>query len=357
MEYYQQCREVFMKCVEQFQSNEAVRSLFSHGILRAYLNVSPEGGTTQDRVERVLDLIGDETIDRQRVILLFIKEVRDRYHVSHPLFAELCELLKLFSDEEVRVAEIPVVIGAMVDTEVEELNNGHIFTRPNISSEERIHFEEFCTQLNAYTPDWTKHYYAERNAWVPFLGRTQSIMEIVWETAARANEKRLEQRGAAVLRPISLSESFFSKENSEHTQAWEQICGGIMIIDSVSLFHPVLRDLLIRSHASLDPTITAVFVLYPGALGEIPVNQSIEKEILIWMEREFKKFTDNFDKMYEFGPGSIYTFQRWLYAAFMDAGEAVMHNKPQANHRDRVRQMMGTPAGIERLVFGDRRRA
>lgn len=356
MNQYQICRTVFLQCTQQFDSNATLRAVFADGKLITYQKSIPEGNSIEERVDKLLNYLGNEKFaDGKPVLSYFINALSTRYQPGQLIFDELNRLGKRIEIEwdANSTVEIPFVVAAMTDSQAQELTSGNIFNRLDVPPEARIQFHEFKSMFDVYTNDWVSHYNSNRNYWVPYINTNQTIQEIVWDIAEKANEKRSETQNDSMLRPIYISGSFFSDDPAERAHAWNFMvhARGVLIIDAVSLYHPDINILLNRSHLSANPNI-AVVVLYPGDLSSIPVNQKIDREILSRMEREYHRFSEQLDKLCEFGAGNISILRRWLFSTLLDTAEMVDKFTPKSSNSERIRQIMGEPTGMDQLIFG-----
>lgn len=170
------------------------------------------------------------------------------------------------------------------------------------------------------------------------------------------NQCRRETPGLQPIRPKFSSADFFDEDHTKRVQTWDQLrlSGCVLIVDAVSLFHPVLRQRLSQSEMSSNER-AAMLVLSPVNSSTIQVNQLIEQVISSQMELTFSRFDEHLDRLCEIGVGDLRALQRWLFAILPETATIVQNQKPNPKNRRIIRQRMDKePLGMERLIFGQR---
>jgi hypothetical protein len=353
MSLYRKCRTIFLKC-NQFQTNVSLRSIFAWGKLSTLLTSVPDGGSLEERVDNLLSFLSNRSFsDGTSALECFIDALQERYQPDQEIYEELRELRIEIDQQLLAVVEIPIVIVAMTEPEADEIRTENIINRQDIAKDKKEQLKlmnKICLEHDA---NWPTHYRAERDEWIPFNGIQQSIRQIVWNIAAKANERRLENGNIPILRPSFVSSEFFSSDVQIRSYSWEKLrkSGGLVIVDSLSLYYPLLKNLLNRSHVTLSRDV-ALIVLYPVELNNPEVNNFVEHDIQREMEMEFLRFADHFDRSCEIGVGSSYSLYRWLFNIFLDTAETIEKRRPRVSNIERIRQLMGEPVGIDQLIFG-----
>ena len=252
-----------------------------------------------------------------------------------------------------KIIEIPIVILAMLQQEALEIASGKVLSRSDITSEFGEQLKAIQQACLSHREDWYLHYQTERDNWIPYSGDHREIHQIVWDIAFKANERRVKKKKTSIIKPIFLSEKFFTDDNQIRKDTWEYMyeSGGIFLIDSVSLFYPVLRKHLKDSHISSKSEVS-VLVLYPGDPSQMVINQVIDQDIRSNMEYEFTRFAEKYEKTCEIGASSLHSLQRWMISSIGDIADKIYIPKAQEDNRDLIRNQMGEPKGKASLVLG-----
>ena len=249
---------------------------------------------------------------------------------------------------ESQVIDVNFITAAMVQREAEALLNGKVFDDPAVAAEDREQFQEFTQALTQHDiQDWLTHYADSRDAWHPIFHAGASIKETVTDIVWRVNEASRNASGVLQIRPYFISEDFFSLDRGTRLRTWQSIDSGCIIVaDSISLFHPGLRRMLLESGISAQ-TETALLILSPLNFDQLPINQLIEKQI---MERVVGRVNNDLNGLSEFGSGDLRVTRRWLSATL----PAVVKQRHQADPQNRqaLRERLGKqPRGLTPLNF------
>jgi hypothetical protein len=231
-----------------------------------------------------------------------------------------------------------------------------VFDDPTVAPAEHARFEQFKASLQEHgIVDWLPHYGEHRENWKPHIYQESTIQEIILDVANRINQQRSEMPGLPLVQPQFCSADFFTESQDTKLETWERLgrLGCVIIVDAVSMFHPKLRNSLLRSEMSSNEQV-AMLVLSPVNSKEISVNRLIEQEISSQMQLAFARFSKHLDRLCEFGVGDLYALQRWLFATLPEA-VAIMHNqRPNPSNHKLLREQLGEPTGITQLIFGQR---
>ncbi len=247
---------------------------------------------------------------------------------------------------ENRVIDVSFITAAMVQSEAETLLNGEVFDDPAVAVEERAQFQEFSQALARYgIQDWLMHYGDSRDAWRPIFHAGASIKETVTDIVQRMNEDSNNTSGVPQIQPHFISEDFFSPDQETRLRTWQSIDSGCIIVaDSISLFHPWLRKMLLESGVSAQ-TEVALLILSPLNFDQLPINQLIEKQI---MERVVSRVNNDLNGLSEFGSGDLRVTRRWLSATLPEVVKRRHQADPQ--NRQALRELLGRqPRGLTPL--------
>jgi hypothetical protein len=355
---YNHCRTSFLKC-NQFDSHTALRAVFAVGDLVAYRNGLPEVVNKNDRVDSLLDYLLDQSFsDARPVIIVFIETLRDKFQPDQALFAELKALHQDIEQEFADVVDIPFVIAAMTTGEAQALFSEEVFDHPTIAPDERNKFHHFKQELFKHLPgEYVDRYSTKRDSWCPLIEQQRTISEIIWDSVADMNDQRQQVNSMAqIYRPKFVSAEFFSDDANVHQKIWDRLyhSGCVLIVDAISLFHPWIAKELDKSNVSSSDNV-AMLVVSPINANDIPVNKIIEQEFSTRLEWAFMRFSTRMDTLCEFGVGDIRSLRRWIFSNLPETANIVQKQKLQPSNRDRIRQLMGEPQGVDQLIFGQGR--
>lgn len=241
-----------------------------------------------------------------------------------------------------KTIDIQFVIAAMTRSEAEALSTGQVFEDPAVPAEEQRQFQEFSKILPQSNLDnLLASYRPRREEWVPPFHQGSSVKQTILAMVDLVNRTRADLLGPAQIQPYFISEAFFSSDPETRRRTWQSAQSGCIIVaDSVSLFHPHLRRLLLESETSSRNEV-ALIILSPVNFSQLPVNQLIEKKI---MERALARFAGDLKGLSEFGAGDLRVLQRWLFATLPE----VANIRQQADPANRavLREKLGPPRGL-----------
>lgn len=267
------------------------------------------------------------------------------------LESELTELLNYYELVEKQVQEaiaikVPVVTVSMTHSQALEIKEEAYSTSLNGSS-----FSEFLTAFeqhkqlyrNYYKKDWTAHYQVDQDSWMPHTSPDQTIRDITLKLAQRLNQERQNKTpGATLVLPSFCSDRFFHKDaNIRHVVLQEfRESGGVFIIDPISLFHQEVFNRVLQSQLFSDRRV-AVLVLSPMNTSIMLVNTLLETAVNSRLEMFFSRFAKEYDRLCEFGGGSLVDLHRWIFTILSDAEKMVKQKKIYPGNDSRFRQLIG----------------
>jgi hypothetical protein len=354
---YQRCQAVLLKC-EEFDDLPSLRAIFVSSELAEYQARLPRSRGRAGRVSQTVQfLLGSYLSDGRPVFPIFLETLRDRYD---PRDAQYYELEQLRAEVEHELGfgyiDIPFVILAMTHNEATDLITETVFNNPAVAPAERIRFETFGKALREYgIEDLLSHYGEHREDWRPHTHSQSTIQEIILDMVDRINQQRPRLPARSMIRPQFISSSFFSDDENIRLEMWIKLgqLGGMIIVDAVSMFHPMLSQLLLHSRLGADKRV-AMLMLSPVDPNAIPVNQLIEYETRSHMEQAFARFDRNLDRLCEFGVGDLRGLKRRLLTILPEVAELIVHQRPNPSTLRIFREKVGEPSGVEQLIFGRR---
>ena len=249
--------------------------------------------------------------------------------------------------------EVPFVIFAMTSDEAESLISEAIFENDEVRPAAKKRFQDFKTALKQHKvemADLRHNYHKERDDWMPHTySSSQAIQKIISEMIERVNNKVDLKRHSILIRAKFLSANFCAQDYNTWQNLRESNC--ILIVDSISLFHPLLREILVQSHLS-SSTKAVILVLSPINTKHNQVNLLIEKELDSRIKQIFTRFDHELDKWCEFGMGDLRTFQRRLLAVLFEKAQ-ILKNRFTPNPETSARIWAGRdePTNIDTSIY------
>lgn len=232
---------------------------------------------------------------------------------------------------------------AMTRSEAEALASGQLFGEAAVGAGAAEAFQKFKSLLlDCGIDDLASYYGAERDEWRPPFHQNHTLQETIIDIVERVNQDA--PLDMPQIQPHFISTEFFSpdRETRQHTwQATDTSC--IIVIDSISLFHPWVYEILQQSEMSSRDEV-ALLALSPVNFSQLPINQLIEKRI---MDRALDRFQE-LKGLSEFGAGDLRVLRRWLFETLPDVVAHKRQAKPE--NRSLLRKHLGrTPRGLAPL--------
>jgi hypothetical protein len=248
--------------------------------------------------------------------------------------------------------DMPFVIVAMTREEALSLTTRALFQSRKIAEEDKDLFEAVHDALQEQGIDALDSYYGvDRESWRPYQQRT--IREIVEEIETRIGSEREEGQLASIA-PRFRSADFFASDQNVRRETWTALkrSGCIVIIDAISLFHPLICAMLEGSHLiSNENNRVAMLVLSPISAQRIRVNQIIAQQIDLKLELLSHEFDKKFNKLYEVAFGDDRTLRRWIFTTLPQLADTAKRSGPHPDNISIVRTVRGKPAGIDRMIY------
>lgn len=364
--FYHRCRNVLLQCSE-FDSNDSLRSIFVTDKLNPFRDSLPEATSKNDRVAFCLDYLRQKRSSKgEQILLIFLEVLRNRQ--ADELREELEELCSLVEQEfnqefnnENEIA-VPFVIVAMTRDEATNLIEGNILNNNGVAPIERQRFHQIKGELAANgIADLLSHYGEDRENWKPYIEQTENeqytIKNIVSKITKRINEDEERQNLRRRLKAKFYSAAFFESDTNRRIKTWEELeqAGCILIVDAISLFHPLLRNSLLQSNLSGAKNVP-MLVRSPINCSAIPANQLIEQQISLEMQRAFARFDKHLDWLCEFDVGNMRTLQRRLFAILDKGIDSFKGKQPHPDNPNRMRETIGEAKGYNKVLFGSYRK-
>jgi hypothetical protein len=352
---YRRCRKTLLVCGE-FAGTAELQAVFIDADLTPYKDKIPEAATLSARVDQVIDYLwGKQTSDGRWVFVQLLRALHSRYAEGDRLREDLAGLAGAVESvlNRMTVVKIPFVVVAMTKAEAEALDTETVFADKEVAPAEKARFREFKTALEAQgIADFPAFYGEKRGEWKPFSCPHHPIDQIVTEIIDALNKSEKVGTIPPILQPEFLSEDFFGAVGPARTRLWNRLerYGCVLVVDAVSIFHPLLRKSLTASEVT-SKDMVAVLVFSPVSPNGIQVNQLIETVVGQQMERAFNRFHEEWDRLCEIGVGDLRSLQRWLFSVLPEEADILRQHRRTLNRRV-LRDAMGEPANMVNLING-----
>jgi hypothetical protein len=244
-----------------------------------------------------------------------------------------------------RHSAIPVVIIAMNKEEACKLKNGEL-----IDAENGPKFKRFIDALKRYEiSNWDTFYEDDREKWRPMICKDKCIDEIIINVLNKINRERSDSE-LPEIEWENMSNDFFDLKKQKDIYLELAKSGGIMVIDPISLFHPCIRDNVIKSQlfsASLREKLS-ILIVSPIDHSRLIPNCIIENLIDLTLPTIIDTI---FGGLGDTGIGDARILQRALFVSLPKAEENIMRQQIMKN-KDYFREYSAQkPSGICRHIF------
>jgi hypothetical protein len=243
-------------------------------------------------------------------------------------------------------AKIPIVVFAMNEKEAEELETENIFKNDLASPNDSSNYQKLLIELGHLgIKDWKLNYKCSRDEWIPY-SRSIPINNIISNIVSEFNQRR-EKEGKSQVWADLVSDKFID----EDSEIWEKLneCGGIVILDPISLFHPILKQKLINSGV-INQKKVGILLLSSMNHLEHPINKILRDMTYNEMRNIVSNYEKKYNSLCEIGIGDNHTFQRRLFSILFDEAE-ITKDCYQENNRAILPQIMGrSPRGLQEFI-------
>ena len=214
-------------------------------------------------------------------------------------------------EEKITPIFIPFVVAAMNSEEALQLENGEVFNSDEVAPAICKKFKVFQNEFNC--ENWCSCYKKARDHWIPSLNSTDSIGKLIDKMSEKINDSKSDIK----IFPVSLSEDFFSEEENKRQKSLDELEHiGIVIVDTISLFHPRVAKILLEDAQLGGNRQTAIVTISPCIPESNTIPESLQSHISEKMNWAVAKFKNKCDLLYWFEEKDYDKFQWWFFNAF-----------------------------------------
>ncbi len=309
----QHCQLLFPE-LDEFDDDRSLRFIFNDEELypfRSYVDNNTKN--TNERVRSVIDSLHNKhTTNGKSVFLIFLQKLlilsyQNKEDQRHIKLTELCKEVEKSSKE---ITELPFVIMAMNEKEAKNLISEAVFESTKVASEDLNFYVQFRNLLENNIADLNDYYGQNREDWRPYFNQSTTIEIIIEQTIEQMQELQI-LNSSRNIKPAFFSTDFFDEHKGKLVWDYLDSSGCVIIIDSLSFFHPFLRERLRSSELSGNDK-TAIIIVSPVNHRRNRLNKLIEDEVSRRLERAFLRFDTKLDRLFEVGLGGECNLKRWL---------------------------------------------
>lgn len=245
---------------------------------------------------------------------------------------------------------LPTIVISMNLEEATELQNKSVLEK-HAGKEEIQKYEQFLEALDKEgCQNPFERYKEDRDLWKPSFGEGKTISELIENGLLKVNQNYSKDEQTII--GYSITDEFFNGEVNKNEFvkiAKEEGC--LLIVDAISLFHPLVRKRLLKSGLPSQPKSAVVFIS-PTVANSNSVTRSIEKLVSAEMDDVFERYDAKGEVLCEMNVGDLRSFQRWFFTAI--SAETQMAHNPNA-HPENVKEFQNrlniTPKNIHRYFY------
>jgi len=247
------------------------------------------------------------------------------------------DILKAMQEDG--VTDIPFVVVAMTREEAGEFfdEKEEVFSsqqNTSINSDQIERFQALKEAFHQSLPadvtrdDWCGQYSEDRirEKWIPLFGN-MAITELVEQAVIDYYQNMKPPEGGHYTygkRPRffwpdfrETADELFDQDVEKRLKAWGELhryYNSVLVIDSISLFHPFIRDVLKASPLAWKNSHIGVLILFPNEESPLYALRShIKREIQAEMNVAFTCFKRCYNPLYKFDIDEIDDLNRWLH--------------------------------------------
>ena len=259
-----------------------------------------------------------------------------------------------------QVLGVPIIVYAMKQSEAEALFQESVFRDPQSSQDDFERFKKLKESLQKCDlSNMEARYGSTREDWLPTFSMQVSIRYVVQSIVDRINN---EESSKVVLKNRSITPQFFSSDFFSDDPDWQTKTrrifnkrggGGLLIIDTPSLFHPVLRKRL-QDSGLCGNTQVSMVAISPSSPFALELNATIQTEAKERLAGAFDRFEDDLELACEFGVGDPHQLKRWLFAVIPSLARRFQDKDPDPQKQEEVRKRLGKKtkqSNFEELIY------
>jgi hypothetical protein len=207
----------------------------------------------------------------------------------------------------------------MTKDQATELESEKIFgnMRSELRPKDIRHYRELVKYLKRHQlNNLSDHYGSTPDDWCPPILDRRPIKDLITQISKKVEENISPKYLPLAIR--SFSEEFLNENSNNRSKAILELRSRkcLLIIDALSLFHPILRERLEHSgFASGIGSNVLIIAIPPISFHVLPIYKYLEQEYQEFMSLVFRDYSEELTNNCEFGIGNVYSLKRWLVSA------------------------------------------
>lgn len=238
--------------------------------------------------------------------------------------------------------DMPFVVLAMTRKEAEELLHGKV---PPVNPGKFADLQEKLADMSYPAERLLSFYGDKRDDWRSPLCQVEpdkliTIKSFIEDVVKRLNDAARTANERYIIDPQFRSDDFTDENLTARTKAHKELedrC--VLVVDSLSLFHPALANFLDRSPlAHRVKNVVPIAVPPPYYRPAEPIDELIENAMREMMALSYDRFENELDLLCEFGISHPRALKRWLFAALPRAAKNFSRQSPRDDNRSDFRE-------------------
>ncbi len=214
-----------------------------------------------------------------------------------------------------RSVGVPVCIVAMTRAELDQLEHDEQLMG-QLTGDELRQYASLKAALAAEGIDWMARYHASRHRWRPFHEDGASVRVIAEEIADAVGRRgQIHQRQRHVrLQWYPFDALVHANPRLRQTYRAIARAGCVVLVDEISLFHPLLRQAF-QNSPFFNNDLVAIVTVSPFDPGREEVEALLEDATRRRLAGAFDRYAVDFDPQCELAVGNERRFKRWLHCS------------------------------------------
>lgn len=248
-----------------------------------------------------------------------------------------------------RTIGLPVAVLAMTSDELQELTANPGLMGDRLGKQVQKQFEQVIQALAAANIPWRERYGTERGLWQPFGPNDAPLARIVEDIAQQINDRqpaKLRQRRIKVqYYPFDAVKAQYHENDSSLRRVYRDVAraGCVLVVDEMSLFHPLLREAFHNS-SFFNNDQEAIVTLSPLDPRNKAVDELLEPETRRKLAGAFDRFATEYDPQCELAVSDLLHLRRWLHTSLPETVSSLREPRPNQGALRAFAVEMGTDA-------------
>jgi hypothetical protein len=232
-----------------------------------------------------------------------------------------------------RTIGLPVCVLAMTAAELQQLKTNPGMVGDHLGTQVQKQFEQILQGLSAENIPWGERYGADCSKWQPFGPNDVPIARIVEDIVLEINERqppKLRHRRIKVQwYPFDAAKAQYHDNDTRLRRVYRDVAraGCVLVVDELSLFHPLLREAFHNSPFFNNDQV-AMVTLSPFDPHHTPVDELLERETRKKLAGAFERYATEYDPQCELAVSDARRLKRWLHTSLPETVTNLREPRP-----------------------------